>query len=246
MYYPTYLGKNSIRDTIRTIFVINEFSMHFIDKIDSPGEHIIRVEGVAGELECVLTIPEVLANPCVAFLGHPHSLQGGTMNNKVVTTLARVFKELGIPSLRFNFRGVGQSSGTYDHGLGESEDMILLVREWQKIRPQDQYIFAGFSFGSYVTYRAALKFPDSLLITIAPPVHHYNYKEFKANFSSWLIVQGDEDEVVPYSLVSDFAQECSPVLPIIKFANTGHFFHGKLVELKSQLIEYVRTQVGSL
>jgi uncharacterized protein len=220
--------------------------MHFTDYLMTPGDHSLTLEGAVGTLEAVLSVPESSHTPYVALIGHPHSLQGGTMNNKVVTTLARVFKELHIPSLRFNFRGVGQSDGSYDQGVGESDDMLLLARAWQEKQPQAQFLFAGFSFGSYVAYRTASHFSKSALITIAPPVHHYNYQEFHLDLSSWLIVQGDADEVVPYSLVEDFAQQqVSPIL-MLTFPETSHFFHGKLIELKTELIDYLKPQVCSL
>ncbi len=217
--------------------------MQITEKLAIPGEHALFLQGAIGKLEAVLTVPEQNHSAFIAFLGHPHSLQGGTMNNKVVTTLTRVFKELGIPSLRFNFRGVGQSEGVYDAGIGESEDMLVLVREWQQEQPERKLIFAGFSFGSYVAYRAAAQSDSKLLITVAPAVHHYNYGEFNSAPYPWLIVQGDEDEVVPPALVFDFASQAKPEIPVIRFANTGHFFHGKLIELKAQLMEYIPSQV---
>ena len=209
-----------------------------IDQLNSPGEHTLFLEGPVGRIEAILTVPETSYSSYVAFLGHPHSLQGGTMNNKVVTTLARVFKELHIPSLRFNFRGVGQSAGEYDAGVGESEDMLALVALWQQKQPQIQPLFAGFSFGSYVAYRAASQLKSSLLITIAPPVHHYNYLEFSAKPDSWLVIQGDEDEVVPASLVFDFVKDNA--LSLVTFPKTGHFFHGQLIALRDQLSAYLR------
>ncbi|HHF7372805.1 alpha/beta hydrolase [Legionella bozemanae] len=219
--------------------------MQITEKLAIPGEHALFLQGVIGKLEAVLTVPEQNHSAFIAFLGHPHSLQGGTMSNKVVTTLARAFKELGIPSLRFNFRGVGQSEGVYDSGIGESEDMLVLVRELQKEQPEKKLIFAGFSFGSYVAYRAAAQSDSQFLITIAPPVHHYDYREFNPAPYPWLMIQGDEDEVVPSALVFDFAFQSIPEIPVIRFANTGHFFHGKLIELKTILIEYIHSQVFS-
>ena len=218
--------------------------MSFTHYLTTPGEHALTLEGKVGALEAVLSVPESCTTPYVALIGHPHSLQGGTMNNKVVTTLARVFKDLHIPSLRFNFRGVGASEGVYDHGLGESEDMLLLAKAWQEQQPGLRFIVAGFSFGSYVAYRTAAHLPQSLLITIAPPVHHYDYKEFQPDLSSWLIIQGDEDEVVPYALVEEFAQQ-TPQASMITFKHTSHFFHGTLIELKAQLIEYLALKVNS-
>ncbi|WP_019215315.1 alpha/beta hydrolase [Legionella tunisiensis] len=211
--------------------------MVLVDKLNTAGEHPFVFSGQVGQLEAVLTVPPDRHESYVALLGHPHSLQGGTMNNKVVTTLARTFKEIGIPSLRFNFRGVGQSEGSYDAGIGESDDMLSLMRLWQREKPEARFLLAGFSFGSYVAYRAAAQSKHELLITVAPPVHHYNYREFDPVPEPWLIMQGDEDEVVPLSLVLDFAAQSTPPLPVIRFAQTSHFFHGKLLELKEQLLK---------
>lgn len=217
--------------------------MQFVDKLHIPGEHFLILEGKVGQLEAVLTVPAQIDSPFVVILGHPHSLQGGTMNNKVVTTMARVFKELHIPALRFNFRGVGQSEGSYDEGIGESEDMVTLVKQWQTEQADRQFIFAGFSFGSYVAYRASATIGGSPLITIAPPVHHYDYNAFQPAPKPWLIVQGDEDEVVPAKEVLSFASKAHPPIQVIEFPKTGHFFHGKLIELKQQLLEYVQLLV---
>lgn len=218
--------------------------MPFTDYLMTPGEHSLTLEGNVGVIEAVLSVPVSRNTHFIALIGHPHSLQGGTMNNKVVTTLARVFKELNIASLRFNFRGVGQSVGSYDHGLGESDDMLLFAKILQEQDSNLHFIFAGFSFGSYVAYRTAVHFPNALLITVAPPVHHYDYNELQSKLSSWLILQGDADEVVPYSLVEEFAKKHQPELPMITFADTSHFFHGKLIELKEQLLEYLTPQVS--
>lgn len=217
--------------------------MVFSHLLFTPGEHSLTLDGLVGPLEVVITIPEKATGTYIAILGHPHSLQGGTMNNKVVTTLVRVMKELGIPSLRFNFRGVGQTAGVFDDGIGESEDMLALASLWQQEQPQSQFIFAGFSFGSYVAYRAAARQNHALLITIAPPVHHYDYTAFNPAPTPWLIVQGEDDEVVPCAAVMDFAQHAEPTVPIIYFAHTGHFFHGQLVTLKATLLEWITTQL---
>lgn len=162
------------------------------------------------------------------------------MTNKVVTTMARAFKELGISSLRFNFRGVGQSEGSYDEGIGESKDMLFLASQWKKDNPHTHFLFAGFSFGSYVAYRAAAQFNHVMLVTIAPPVHHYNYLEFIPHPNPWLIIQGEEDEVVPASDVFEFAADSQPCVPVIHFPDTGHFFHGKLIDLRLHIMEFVQ------
>lgn len=220
--------------------------MLITEKLNTPGEHPFFFSGLAGQLEVILTVPDNVDKRYIAILGHPHSLQGGTMNNKVVTTLARTFKELKIASLRFNFRGVGESAGTYDDGIGESDDMLHLARQWQQEIPDARFIFAGFSFGSYVAYRTAAQLPHSLLITIAPPVHHFDYTQFSPAPNPWIVLQGDKDEVVPEQLVLNFVANASPPLPLLCFAETGHFFHGKLIDLKTRLMEEIRKHVADI
>ncbi|MBA2709109.1 MAG: hypothetical protein H0U57_00740 [Tatlockia sp.] len=216
------------------------------NKTAQAGEYPFVFSGLAGQLEAILTVPPDANPKLIALIGHPHSLQGGTMTNKVVTTMARAFKELQIPSIRFNFRGVGLSEGSYDAGIGESEDMLTLKTLCQQEMGEDlQFIFAGFSFGSYVAYRAAAQSAHQLLITIAPPVHHYDYKQFSAP-KAWVIIQGDDDEVVPLTAVLDFANQSPFALPVFRFPDTTHFFHGKLLELKATLIEAVTNQVKTL
>lgn len=207
------------------------------------GENPFFFEGAAGMLEAVLTIPPEARYDYVAILGHPHSLQGGTMNNKVVTTMVRAFKELGIPVLRFNFRGVGASLGDYDAGIGESDDMRVLAQLWEANYPQSRFLFAGFSFGSFVAYRAAALHKHDWLLTIAPAVHHYNYQELSIVPTPWHIIQGDDDEVVPLQMVVDFAARMTPALPVSRFRETGHFFHGKLLLLKAEILRLMNDKV---
>ena len=217
-----------------------------LNQITAPGDHALTLFGAAGPLEACFCVPDVISTRYVALLGHPHSLQGGTMNNKVVTTLARVFKELGIASLRFNFRGVGASAGVFDAGVGESEDMLCLARQCTAAFPDAALCFAGFSFGSYVAYRAAAQYAHALLITVAPPVHHFDYTQVDYTQKSrrpapWIIVQGAMDDVVPLPLVLDFAQKAA--LPVLDFPEAGHFFHGQLIALKARLLEAVRLEI---
>jgi uncharacterized protein len=217
--------------------------MFLTSKLNEAGEHPFVFAGLAGQLEAVLTVPQQVNEHYVALLGHPHSLQGGTMNNKVVTTMVRAFSELGISSLRFNFRGVGKSEGIYDQGRGESQDMQTLARLWQQERPAARFLFAGFSFGSYVAYRAAAVTEHDLLISIAPPINYYDFNQFVPPPRPWLVFQGDDDEVVPLSVVLNFAARFSPPLPVYRFAETSHFFHSKLLKLKTQLIDAISIQV---
>lgn len=202
-----------------------------------PGEHRGFLPGRVGVLEVCLTVPDEITGQHIALLGHPHSLKGGSMQNKVVTTLAKMFKALGIPSLRFNFRGVGESAGLYDAGLGESDDMLDLAEFCQEALPQANLLFAGFSFGSFVAYRAASQINHDLLLTIAPPVNHFDFTAFSENPAPWVLVQGDEDEVIPADVVLEFAETRD--ISVLRFAEAGHFFHGKLVDLKAQLLDAI-------
>ncbi len=207
--------------------------MSFFEQLHQSGEHGALIPGPMGLMEVVLSVPEAFNHQHIALLGHPHSLQGGTMNNKVVTSMARVFKDLGIASVRFNFRGVGASEGVYDAGLGESTDMCFLAQQCLTHLPHASLMFAGFSFGSYVAYRAAQTLPASLLISIAPPVHHYDYTHSIP--TPWVVVQGGDDDVVSEGLVVDFFAQHHPHVAPICMTHAGHFFHGQLIALKSIL-----------
>lgn len=213
------------------------------DTLSVPGVHHDIVPGLVGDLEVIVEVPENPNAHCFAMLGHPHSLQGGTMHNKVVTTMARAFRELGIASLRFNFRGVGRTAGIYDAGLGESEDMLHLL---QACGPADKkVIFAGFSFGSYVAFKALQQYQleatqPTALITIAPSVHNYDYSLPLHCNTPWLIVIGEEDDIVPAQLVRDFVQNNEQRPALESFEQTGHFFHGKLLDLKTILQQHLR------
>lgn len=209
--------------------------MNLSDLCHKPGEHKGFLPGRVGMLEVCLTVPEQNTGKYIALLGHPHSLKGGSMQNKVVTTLAKVFKTLGIPSLRFNFRGVGRSAGLYDAGLGESDDMLDLAELCQEALPQVKLFFAGFSFGSFVAYRAASQVAHDLLLTVAPPVNHFDFTAFPDNPKPWILVQGDHDEVIPADVVLKFAQTRD--ISVLYFTETGHFFHGKLIELQTRLLD---------
>ncbi|OYV55746.1 MAG: hypothetical protein B7X00_00545 [Legionella sp. 21-45-4] len=206
-----------------------------MNQLITPGDHSLTLNGVIGPLEANILVPDKVNSSYIALLGHPHSLQGGTMHNKVVTILARTFKEMGISSVRFNFRGVGQSAGSYDAGIGESQDMLAIVQQLTPYLPGVKWCFAGFSFGSYVAYRAAAQANAHVLVTVAPPVHRYDYKAFSPKPLPWIVVQGDKDEVVPVDEVLAFAT--AEQLPVLQFPETGHFFHGQLLPLKARLLE---------
>ena len=197
--------------------------------------------GPAGAIECAAGLPAAdAARAGVALICHPHPLQGGTMQNKVVTTLDRALRELGLATLRFNFRGVGASAGTFDDGNGETDDLLVIAHWTQAMRPHDALWLAGFSFGSYVATRASARLPARQLITIAPAVTRWDFAALPAPPCPWLIVQGEADEVVDPDAVYAFAAARHPQPTLVRLAQTGHFFHGRLIELRSLVQDNVR------
>lgn len=199
-------------------------------------EKPLMITGEEGSLEAIFNgSGSEKSAPIIAILGHPHSLHGGTMNNKVVTTLARACRDQGIASLRFNFRGVGQSEGQFDHGIGESNDFINIYHQLKAAMPEASFIFAGFSFGAYVSYRAACQVNPSLLISVAPAVNHGDFSEFEAVPSNWHVLVAEQDEIVPQSDILTWHQSVEPAPQLHLFPEASHFFHGKLVDLKKTL-----------
>lgn len=198
-------------------------------------ENTLLIPGPSGNIEVITSPGEKKAT---AIICHPHPLHEGTMHNKVVTTLARVFKELGLKSLRFNFRGVGKSEGQHDFGMGETDDVIALA-QWIKTQfPEDDIWLAGFSFGGFVAARASLILKPSHLITIAPQVSRFIESDLISVPCPWLLVQGEKDDVVHSEQVFEWVETLDPTPNVIRIPEAGHFFHGKLVELREQLVSY--------
>lgn len=197
-------------------------------------ETVQTIPGPAGEIE--LSLMPVEGNPAVvAIVCHPHPLHGGSMNNKVVTTLARVFNSLGYPAVRFNFRGVGQSAGEFDEGVGEAADLMAVV-EWVKARfPTAKLALAGFSFGSFVALRAYVASGAKIMVTVAPPLERMPYETLVLPRENWIVVQGDQDEIVDAQGVYDWVDSLSPKPMLIRMPEASHFFHGQLISMRDRL-----------
>ncbi len=201
------------------------------------GEVNFYLPGPAGKLEVLTSTPSVMLNkPLIGVICHPHSLFGGTMHNKVVYTIARAFKELGMPTVRFNFRGVGASEGHYDEGKGETDDLLAVLQWLKQIKPEALFWLAGFSFGSYVAARAATQWPIEQLVSVAPPVVNFNFAELSDIPCPWLIVQGDADEIVDPNAVFSWINSLAVPAQLIRMPGASHFFHGQLIELRQALI----------
>jgi alpha/beta superfamily hydrolase len=207
-----------------------------------PAEHAeFLLRGPAGLLECAVDVPEPAEErPATIIICHPHPEHGGTMHNKVVTILERSMRELGLRTVRFNFRGVSLSEGAHDDGYGETDDLFA-VAEWvRRTRPDDSLWLGGFSFGAYVSTRAALNLDVGQLISIAPPVDHYPFDALPHPECPWLIIQGDEDEIVDIDVVSNWAHSLKPPPDLVVMKDADHFFHRRIMDLRGLLKNGVR------
>lgn len=199
----------------------------------------LLLQGPAGALEVAVDIPSEPRRGFVVIC-HPHPPEGGTMHNKVVTMAARALTELGLAAVRFNFRGVGASAGEYDDGRGEVFD-LLAVAEWaRRARPGDELWLAGFSFGSWVALRGARQLPVQQMISIAPPVGLRDFSGVLPPSCPWLLIQGENDEVVPAAGVLAWATQQQPAPEIVRMPDTGHFFHRRLMDLRGAIKSGVR------
>ncbi|MEW9622911.1 alpha/beta hydrolase [Rhodanobacter geophilus] len=189
--------------------------------------------GPVGALECISDVaaPDE-ARQGVAVVCHPNPVQGGTMHNKVVTMVERALRESGLDTLRFNFRGTGASAGSYDDGNGESEDLAAVVAWLRRARPADALWLAGFSFGSYVTIRSAVRLGADALVSIAPPVGRWSMADDVLPACPWLVVMGEADEVVEPQAVFDWIDGMEQPPELIRMPETGHFFHRRLMDLR--------------
>ena len=187
------------------------------------------IDGPAGSLEVLFTQPEGTPAKALALICHPHPQFGGTMDNKVVQTLAKAFLELGCATMRFNFRGVGNSAGVFDDGIGETEDAAAALA-WARAQlpSPTPLIAAGFSFGCFVQTLLLPRSQPQQLVLVGPAVNRFKIPEVAKDT---IIIHGEEDDVVPLADVMNWARPQG--LPITVFPGAGHFFHGRLTELKT-------------
>ncbi len=194
----------------------------------------IAIDGPAGRLETVVSDPGQSRNG-YALIAHPHPLHGGTLDNKVVQTLAKAFYRLGYAAVRFNFRGVGKSEGVFDDGPGEIEDLLAVDRYAREQFGSVNRVLGGFSFGSFVAAAAASQLEIRHLVLIAPAVGRFPIGEVPKDT---LVVHGEEDDVVLLADVMDWARPQK--LPVVVFPGVGHFFHGALIEVQNLVTRHCR------
>jgi alpha/beta superfamily hydrolase len=210
--------------------------------MEPPQAERLLLAGPAGPLEALIETPagESAASPrAFGVICHPHPLYGGALDNKVVWTLARAFQQLGAPTIRFNFRGVGASAGAHDNGRGEVGDAAAAIAAGAERWPRAALWLAGFSFGGVVALRAAAAARPACLVTVAPGITKSDVSDVPRPECPWLIVQGDADDVVPEQAVSAWAQTLSPAPELLVMPGAGHYFHGRINELRDAIVDFV-------
>jgi len=190
------------------------------------------IEGPAGAIECALDAPAGQPQG-VAVICHPHPVHGGTMDNKVVITVARAFMQTGFRTVRFNFRGVAGSQGAWDEGVGEIDDAMAVIAAHRQ--SGERFMLAGFSFGAYVASQAAARLSGDArperMVLVGPSTQKQQMADVPADT---IVVHGETDDVVPLAATLDWARPQS--LPVIVLPGVGHFFHGQLNLLKNLLV----------
>lgn len=194
------------------------------------------IDGPAGKLEMIVGEPTGESRGAWGIVCHPHPLHGGTMHNKVVTTLSKMFQGMGARTVRFNFRGVMRSEGIYDDGKGELDDLLAVIKWVHEERPNQEIWLAGFSFGSLIAALATTQVEVKKLVMVAPPVS-YLPADFPPILCKWVLAQGEQDDVVPPAAVFTWAESRDPKPIILRFPDAGHFFHGQLSELRTRIVE---------
>jgi uncharacterized protein len=205
----------------------------------------LQIPGPVGPLEVVTSCPSCYnGQRPLAIICHPHPLFGGTMRNKVVRTLADTFNTMGLLSITFNFRGVEQSRGRFDHGRGESEDLLTIAGYFRKRYPHAPIWLAGFSFGAYVALRSQREISADRLLLVAPPVTLFDFTSLPEVEVPWLVIQGGKDEVIAPAAVGEWLRQ-RPRPPTIRWmADADHFFHGRLNRLRDTVIKQWQAAVS--
>jgi hypothetical protein len=210
----------------------------------SPSVEKVVIEGPAGAIEAMIERPPGARGDIVAVCCHPHPLYGGTMQNKVVHTLARACQDQQVTSVRFNFRGVGGSAGIHDDGVGESEDAATVADFAMRATGAAHLWSLGFSFGGFVAYRLATLNAASALVTVAPPVQRFDFTRLPVPECPWLVAQGDADELVDHERVLAWTQSLKPAPEVKILHGAEHFFHGRLTELRALLADWLAARMA--
>jgi hypothetical protein len=211
--------------------------------IQAPSVEKLVIDGPDGAIESLIERPPGARTDIIAVCCHPHPLYGGTMQNKVVHTLARCAQDQRVTSLRFNFRGVGASAGVYDNGVGETDDAAAVV-DWCRQRFGMTRLWSlGFSFGAFVAFRLASLRDAGLLVTVAPPVQRFDFATLAVPRCPWLVAQGDKDDLVNHEAVLGWTRTVHPAPEVKILAGAEHFFHGRLTGLRTLIGDWLAARL---
>jgi len=204
----------------------------------------LTISGPAGQLEALLDVPAAAPPRGAVVVCHPHPQHGGTMHNKVAHTLARAFSRADFAALRFNFRGTEGSEGKYDDGNGELDDALAVIEWMRDEHPGLAFWVAGFSFGAAIAVRAAAAVQVDGLVSVAPAIYRFAAGLKTQPACPWLVVQGDDDELVDVEETIDWINGLEPGPELLVMQGVEHFFHGNLVQLREVIINFVEKHSG--
>ena len=224
----------------------------------------LLLEGSAGLIETLIAMPAAApgasagglcasyvspaASPSgIAVICHPHPLHGGALSNKVTYTLAASALKCGLVAARFNFRGVGKSEGVHDEGRGETDDTLAVIAWLRERLPGKKLLLAGFSFGAFVSLKAAASAKPALQISIAPPFKYFASEPLPQRLQApWLVVHARDDEVVDFDETHRVLAQYQPPPELVTLETAGHFFHGKLGELQQIVTGFIERSCAGI
>lgn len=206
----------------------------------------VLLQGPAGNIETLVAMPA--SEPVgLAVVCHPHPLHGGALSNKVTYTLASCALKANLAAVRFNFRGVGKSQGQHDEGRGETLDTLAVIAWLRAQLPGKPLLLAGFSFGAFVSLKAAASARPALQVSIAPPFKYFAGEPKPPRPPGpWLVVQGRDDEVVDYAETVAALAAYEPPAELVTLDGVGHFFHGRLGDLEQAVGDFIRRHQDNL
>lgn len=221
------------------------FTQHFTainsQNIGKVPHHHFLFDGPAGKIEALLAAPQTEnTHNAIAVVCHPHPLYEGTLHNKITYMIAKTLIEHGIPTLRFNFRGVEKSEGAFADGEGEKDDLISAIAKMKQMFPDKNLWLGGFSFGSCMALKVSQEQNATQLFTVAPPVKADYFTGIIAPQCPWLLLQGLADEVVNAQDVLDWCNTLSSQPDIRTFDDVGHYFHRRLPEIKNAMTSHIK------
>lgn len=197
------------------------------------------IPGPVGQLQALIAVPDTIpAQPRVGIICHPNPTQQGTMLNKVVTTIHRAFELMGMITVRFNYRGVGKSDGSYGQVTGEIDDLRAVMAWVKRQWPDARITLAGFSFGSFIAASVANETPEiEQLLTVAPANDRQDFTRLTQVQCPWLVIATESDEIVSFEKVKPWLDQPPVPMTVKLISGASHFFHGRLIELRQLIID---------